>query len=79
MRVEELLDSFFSLHHHVLENVDDVVVVLGAVLDDLADGVLELLVVPDDLRKVLVDVMHVLELHVVRETDIPALGPLMSI
>ena len=34
---------------------------------DLVDGVLELLVVPDDLRDVLIDVVHVLLLLVVLE------------
>ena len=77
MRVEELHDSFCCLHHYVGGHVDDIVVVLDVVLDDHVDGVRELLVVPDDLRDILVDVMHVLELLVVlgllevRDDDVP--------
>ena len=69
MRVEELDDFFMSLHHHVVEHVDDIVVVIDALLDDLLDGVAELLVVPDDVRDVLVDVVHVL-LELLRDGDI---------
>ncbi len=71
MRVEELLESFFSLPHHVPEHVDSIVVVLGVVLDDLVDGVLELLVVLDVLLGDLVDGVHVLELIVVHNAGIP--------
>ena len=48
--------------------------VFGAVFTvfcDLVDGVLELLVVPDDLRDVLVNVVRVLCLLVIRDHDIP--------
>ena len=38
---------------------------------DPVDGVLELLIVRDDLRDVLVDVMRVLELLGLRDVDIP--------
>ena len=58
-RVEELDDSVFSFRHHIVEHIDDVVVVLRAVLDDLLDGDVELLVVPDDLRDILLDVVRV--------------------
>ena len=57
--VEELVDLLFSFRHHILEHIDDVVVVLRAGLDDLLNGGVELLVVPDRLRDVLVDVVHV--------------------
>ncbi len=59
MHVHELLDPFFSLNHHVVKHVDDVVLVVDIVLVDLVDGVLELVVVPDNLRDMFVDVMHV--------------------
>ena len=59
-----------SFHHHTTEHIDDVVVFLHAVLDDLLDGVVELLVVPNHLRDVLVDVVHVL-LELLRGDDIP--------
>ncbi len=68
---------FLSFHHHDVEHVDDVVLVLDAVLGDLVDGVLELLGAPDDLRDDLLDVMHVIEflvildLLVVRNDDFP--------
>ena len=70
MRVEELDDLFFSFYHHVVEHVDNIVVVLDAFLDDALDGVVELLVVPDGLRDVLVDVVHVL-LELLRDGYIP--------
>ena len=47
MRDEELLDSVSSFFDHVVQHIDDVLAIL--VLGDLADGVLELLVVPDDV------------------------------
>ena len=65
------MTSFLSLLHHVVEHVDDVALVLDAVLGDLVDGCLELLVVPDDIRDVLVDVMHVLGLLLLLDVDIP--------
>ena len=63
MHVHELHDLFFSSHHHVVEHVDDIVLVIDIVLGDLVDGDLEL-VVPDDIRDILVDIMRVLELLV---------------
>ena len=62
--------------HRVVEHVDDVGFASGAVLTlfclyDLVHDVLELLVVPDDIRDVLVDVVHVLLLLVIRDDDIP--------
>ena len=74
LHVDKLCDSFFPFLHHVVEHVDDVAFASGAVLtffSDLGDGVLELLDVPDDLRDVLVDVVHVLLLLVIRDDDIP--------
>ena len=68
--VEELVDFFFSFGHHILEHIDDVVVVLRAVLDHLLDGDVELLVVPDDLRDILLDVVRVL--LILRDDDIPS-------
>ena len=74
MRVEELDDSFFPFHYHVVEHNDDIIVVPDALLGDLLDGVVELLVVPDGLRDVLVDVVHVL-LELLLGGDIPVFFP----
>ena len=75
MRVHELHDLFFPLHHHVVEHADDIVLVIDDVLGDLLDGVLELVGVPDDLLDALVDIVFVLvflvDLPVVRDGDIP--------
>ena len=71
MRVDKLLESFFSFLHHVVKHVDDVVVDPVFVLQDRVDGDLELLDVPDGLRDVLVDVMRVLDLLLLLEVDIP--------
>ena len=72
MRVEELDDSFLALHHHVVEHVDDIVLILDAVLGDLLDGVVELLVVLDNLRDVIVDVVRVLfDLLLLHGVDMP--------
>ena len=56
MRDEELLDPFSSFLDHVVQHVDDVVVLAIVLLGDLVDGVLELLVVPDGVRDILLDV-----------------------
>ena len=56
MRDEELLDPFSSFMDHVVQHVDDVAVLAIVLLGDLVDGVLELLVVPDDVRDILLDV-----------------------
>ncbi len=77
MHVHELLDLFLTLHHHVPEHVDDIVLVIDVVLvdRDILDGVLELVGVPDDLLDALVGIVLVLgllvELPVVRDDDIP--------
>ena len=65
VRVEELLESFFSFTDHVVQHGDDVVLVPIVRLGDLVDGVLELLVVPDDVQDILVDAVHVLGLLLV--------------
>ncbi len=52
MHVHELLDPFLSFNHHVVKHVGDVVLVVDIVLVDLIDGVLELVVVPDNLLDV---------------------------
>ena len=76
MRVHERHDIFFIHHHHVVEHVDDIVLVIDVVvLGDVLDGVLDLVGVPDDLRDALVDIVLVLgllvDLPVVRDADIP--------
>ena len=55
---------------HVVKHGDDVDLAFAVVLDDPVDGVLELLVVPDGLRDVLVDVVRALCLLVTRDDDI---------
>ena len=59
MRVEELLESFSSFLDHVVQHDDDVVVLAIVLLGDLVDGVLELLVVPDYVGDVHVDMPFV--------------------
>ena len=71
MRVEELLESFFSFLDHVVQHGDGVVLVLAIVLDDPVDGVLELLVVADDVQDILVDVVHVFFFLLVLGDDMP--------
>ena len=56
---------------HIVEHADDVVVALAIVLHDPVDGDLELLVVLDNLRNILVDVMRVLGLLLLLDVDIP--------
>ena len=68
-RVEELGDSFFVLHHDVVEHVDDIVLFVDAVLGDPDDGVVELLGIPDDLRDIILNVVHIFLVH--RDNDIP--------
>ena len=56
MRDEEFLDPFSSFLDHVVQHVDDVVVLAVAFFEGLIGSVLELLVVPDDVRDILLDV-----------------------
>ena len=79
MHVHELNDYFFSFHHHVVEHVDDIILVIDIVLGDLVDGVLELVVVLDDLRDMFVDVVRVFELLVVLDLLVDDDMPLSSL
>ena len=81
MRDEELLDPFSSFMDHVVQHVDDVAVLAIVLHGDLVDGVLELLVVPGDVRDILLDVdipffellhdISFFELLLLRDGDIP--------